>query len=181
MIKTILLPAILLITGVFRMPRKEESKKVSTVSGTNTPARLVSDSAETVVPAEIEAFFLVADTGYIYERLRSQMLRAARKISWAVDTLECTWVPGRDSILPIEPSPTFFAGGYYPRMSFDRSFSIEYWDSFSEEDALRDNKMALIAGVYPRQNAADSALKRLLPHCPKAFVQPGMLLTHVIH
>ncbi len=181
MFKSILLPAILLIAGACGISRKDESKKVSTASGANAPVASIIDSADNVTPAEMEAFFIVADTGYNYLQLQKIMLRAAKRLQWPTDTLERTWIPGRDSILPVNPSPTFFGGGYYPRTSFEECFSIEYWDSLSEDEKPADNKMAIVAGVHTRRSAADAALHRIRMHCPKAFVEPGILLTHVIH
>lgn len=181
MVRTILLPGILLIISACGISREDKLKKVSTVSGANAPVASINDSADNVIPAEMEAFFLIADTGYNYLQLQKIMLRAAKRLQWPADTLERTWIPGRDSILPVNPSPTFFGGGFYPRMSSEESFSIEYWDSFSEDDKPADNKIAIMADVYNRRSAADAALLRIRMHCPKAIVEPGILLTHVIH
>lgn len=169
----------MLMNAACHSPEPGGHKKVSEVSGTNTPAGPIIIPSEADEP-ELPAVFLVVDTGYNYYDLREKMLAVAQKSGWPIDTIDRTFI--RDSILPADPSPAFFDGGYFPRMHFREFLSIDYWDDCAVEgDGSPDNKMVVIAGIYKHRLQADSALLRLRKFYPAAFIQEGMLMNHEIH
>lgn len=152
------------------------------VSGTNAPEAAFREQADDGQPPELPGFFLIVDTGYRYYALRDTMIAIARRSHWLIDTLDRTYKPWRDSILPVDSTMAYFNGDYYPLTRFAESLSIEYWaDCASDSERAPHNKMAIVAGAYERRTQADSALQRILRYHPAAFVCEGMLMNHEIH
>jgi hypothetical protein len=125
-------------------------------------------------------YVVVADTGLHYYELRDQMFSYQNTLGQQIDTLGRGYDKAKDLIaLPEDNEDEIYAGEYYPRRYPSSTLSLEYL-SFYQEGAS-EKSIALLTGIYDRQESADSALTLLKKFSPHAFVVKSDIYMGCIH
>jgi len=130
--------------------------------------------------AVVDLFVVIADTGHSYAVLDRHMQRLASLIQADIDTMGRYYDPVRDSILlPIDDEDELYAGQYFPRRFEGNTLSIEYLDQY--DTTAVPGTMALITGLWSGDQQADSALRRVRMHMPRAYRVRARLYQGCMH
>jgi hypothetical protein len=142
----------------------------------------IEDTSYSWDPSEAMANVAVtiADTGRTYEALHRMMHLLASVLPAEIDTMGRYYDPVRDSILvPMDDEDELYAGQYYPRRFEGNTLSIEYLDQYDTTAA--PGTMALVTGLWARDQQADSALQLLRMHMPRAYKVDALVYQGCMH
>jgi hypothetical protein len=136
---------------------------------------LNEDKEEVLLNEEVATFFIVvADTGLNYYLLNQKMYALSDQLHMQIDTMGRYYNKNKDLIsLPVNHEDKVYAGAYFPRRFPSASLSLEYLSFYREQPSK--NTIALVAGIYEKQESADSALSVLR----KAEENPFMFKTNI--
>ncbi len=113
-------------------------------------------------------FVLVADTGPNYYVLHKKMFDMHRQLSIPIDTMGRLYNQEKNLIaLPDDDDDEMYAGNYFPRRFPSDNLSLEYLDFYQRNSD--EKTIALIAGIYQTEEAADKAFAGLRKAEKNAF------------
>ena len=125
-------------------------------------------------------YVVIADTGLHYDDLRQQMVGYQQTLSQQIDTMDRTYDKTKDLIaLPAGHDDEIYAGEYYPRRFPSSTLSLEYLNFYQQKAS--EKSIALVTGIYERQESADSALSVLEKVNPAAFVIKSNIYIGCMH
>jgi len=141
----------------------------------------IGDAAEATDADYFRDYYVtIADTGRDYRALDRAMYGIAGRLNVKIDTMGRYYNEEDEHIvLPDTIEDEMYRGGYYPRREGDDYLSIEYTAMF-DTTASQDN-MCVVAGLFTTRKSADSALRRLQPIVPKAFVVKAKVYEGCLH
>lgn len=121
-----------------------------------------SDSVNATIEASLSSqsktsYLVILDTGVEYSVLYAKMFEANRLLRLPIDTLGRSYNKNKDLIaLPVDDEDEIYAGDYFPRRVDSANLSLEYLDFYEEKSSPKN--IALVAGIYAKENSADSVL-----------------------
>ncbi len=102
-------------------------------------------------------FVVIADTNQDYAILHRKMFDLSRKFNIPIDTMGRFYNKTKNLIaLPDNADDEIYAGDYYPRRFPSDNLSLEYLDFYQRQAGGKT--IALVTGIYEKDNSADSAL-----------------------
>jgi hypothetical protein len=131
----------------------------------DTTPNLSSDS----MAHEIATLHLVvADTGADYDMLDKKMERLSRQYKMEIDRMDRFYNSKKKLIaLPENHSDKLYAGTYVPRRFPSGTLSLEYLKTY--QPGTGEKTIALVAGIFEKEQSADSVLALLQQAEKKAF------------
>lgn len=125
-------------------------------------------------------FIVVADTGKAYHPLLSTMLYLQQQLHMKVDIMGRSYNAAKNLIaLPEEDPDEIYAGDYFPRRTPSATLSLEYLHFYLP--TADEKTIALVAGIYEKQQSADSALTVLKNQASKSFLFPASIYLGCMH
>ncbi len=154
-------------TTLIKDPSFEQLKKIA----------IEIDSAEN----DFANYFLVViDTSINYYTLKKKMLKANKKLTIPIDTLGRYYNKTKNLIaLPDNHSDEIYAGEYYPRRFPSENLSLEYLDFYQKN--AKPKTIALVGGIYEKEEQADSLLTILKNTEKKAFKLKSKMYIGCMH
>jgi hypothetical protein len=125
-------------------------------------------------------YMAIADTGRNYYKLDEKMYDLSIMLNFPIDTMGRHYDRRKDNIILSEnDEDEMYRGEYYPRRSPGEHLSLEYLTFFDTSADLKT--IALIAGIYETQRAADSMVRLLREHSSIAYTLKGHVYVGCMH
>lgn len=89
------------------------------------------------------------------------------------------YVTKKEVVLAENDEDEMYRGGYFSRRDASAGLSIEMYKYYVEASTLEN--MALVAGIYGKEGAANYALTRIKPHAANAWVAKDKIYMGCMH
>lgn len=125
-------------------------------------------------------FVLIADTSSSYQLLHQKMIALHSQLKIPIDTMGRSYNAAKDLIALAEnDEDELYAGAYYPRRFPSDNLSLEYLNFYSKQS--EEKTIALVTGIYEREQSADSALSIIREFEKNAFAVKADIYIGCIH
>lgn len=158
------------------------------MSSTDTTRAVVVQPVDTANAFDLEVdtaqfatvYMVVIETGQDYNRLSSIMHMLSSKLHIPIDTLNRYYnAVKKEVVLADNDEDEMYRGEYFPRRDASASLSIEMYKYYVDAPALEP--MALVAGIYGKEGAANYALTQIKPYVAYAKVVKGKIYMGCMH
>lgn len=161
---------------------KEQKTEKPQVANADTIADSTVTATDSFVTGDGEYsiyYVTIADTSSNYHLLDGKMYELSKTMNKKIDTMNRHYdAKKNDIVLADDDEDEMYRGEYFPRRYPSEDLSLEYLEVYTEYPT---NAIALVAGIYEEQKAADSTLTLLKPHATKAFVLKSRVYVGCMH
>ncbi len=147
---------------------------------TNEMAEVTGNDSTTAEEQYQINYVLITDTGKDYYLLDEGMYAVSKMTGIKTDTMDRAFDPITNKIALSENSEDeMWRGDYYPRRMGEDFMSMEHLDYYTDSSDAKT--IAVVAGIFPEKEKADSMLSAIKKHAPNAFLLKSNIYMGCMH
>lgn len=161
-------------------PENKIYKKDSLPFSEVNPDRIQVAEGDTLVQPTATYYIVVVDTSEEYFFLQNKMYNIHEQIKIPIDTMGRYFNAAKNLIiLPESDEDEIYAGEYFPQRFPTNCLSLEYLNSYDLK--AREKSIALVAGIFEKEQAANSLLYKVKNRYPNSFKIKSTMYTGCVH